>query len=101
MLDTTVATVTYFAECSLERWKSLCATKPTIRPIHNLRIKVLGALVTYAVDKSLIVIPIAPARPPHSPPISKAARTQNTLPKWNIVLSVPTGMSILINVAPT
>ena len=54
MLDTTVATVTYFAECSLERWKSLCATKPTIRPIHNLRINVLGALVTYAVDKSLI-----------------------------------------------
>ena len=27
------------------------------------------------------VIPTAPARPPHVPPISNAARTQNTLPK--------------------
>lgn len=69
--------------------------------MHSFKKNVLGALVTYAVVRSLIVIPTAPARPPHVPPRRSAARTQNTLPKWNIVLSVPTGISILINVAPT
>ena len=79
----------------------MCATRPTIRPIQSLRTNVLGALVTYDVVKSLIVIPTAPASPPHGPPTRRAASTQKVLPKWNIVFSVPTGISIFINVAPT
>ena len=35
------------------------------------------------------------AMPPHRPPRNRAASTQNTLPKWNAVFSMPTGISIL------
>ena len=33
--------------------------------------------------------------PPQKPPKNRAASTQNTLPRWKAVFSVPTGMSIL------
>ena len=43
----------------------------------------------------------APAMPPQKPPRNSAPSTQNTLPRWKAVFSVPTGISIRSTAKPT
>ena len=59
---------------------TLCATRPTISPISSLQINVLGAVAANPPRISAIESPIAPAKPPYTPPRSSAPSTTNALP---------------------
>ena len=87
---------TCFGSFDVEILPILCAIRPVMNPMQNFKKNVLGAPAMYSgINKSPIVIPMAPPIPPKGPPKSNAPSTHTALPRWILVAPAP-GSVILI-----